>query len=125
MEEQRQIVLGVCAMSKKSRSKPMQEILDRLRRFEYIRTVVFDEAVILKEPVENWPICDCLISFHSKGFPLDKAVAYAKLRNPMVLNNLEMQYKIQDRWPSLEISLNYLSIFRVIIIKKIHTKVLP
>ena len=95
--DQRQIVLGVCAMSKKSGSKPMQEILDRLRCFEYIRCEVFDETVILKQPVENWPICDCLISFHSKGFPLDKAVAYAKLRKPMVLNHLEMQYQLQDR----------------------------
>ncbi|XP_063468937.1 inositol hexakisphosphate and diphosphoinositol-pentakisphosphate kinase 2 isoform X20 [Symphalangus syndactylus] len=31
------------------------------------------------------------------GFPLDKAVAYAKLRNPFVINDLHMQYLIQDR----------------------------
>ncbi|XP_033034889.1 inositol hexakisphosphate and diphosphoinositol-pentakisphosphate kinase 2 isoform X13 [Trachypithecus francoisi] len=31
------------------------------------------------------------------GFPLDKAVAYAKLRNPFVINDLNMQYLIQDR----------------------------
>lgn len=50
-----------------------------------------------QEPVENWPICDCLISFHSKGFPLDKAIQYANLRNPFIINNLHMQYDIQDR----------------------------
>ncbi|KAJ8340313.1 hypothetical protein SKAU_G00349460 [Synaphobranchus kaupii] len=53
--------------------------------------------VILNEPVDNWPLCDCLISFHSKGFPLDKAVSYAKLRNPLLINDLNMQYFIQDR----------------------------
>ncbi|XP_059471546.1 inositol hexakisphosphate and diphosphoinositol-pentakisphosphate kinase 2 isoform X6 [Neocloeon triangulifer] len=93
----KQVVVGVCAMAKKSQSKPMKEILTRLQEFEYLRIVVFNEEVILKEPVENWPICDCLISFHSKGFPLDKAIQYANLRNPFIINNLHMQYDIQDR----------------------------
>uniref|UniRef100_A0A8C9RD24 Inositol hexakisphosphate and diphosphoinositol-pentakisphosphate kinase n=1 Tax=Scleropages formosus TaxID=113540 RepID=A0A8C9RD24_SCLFO len=94
---ERQIVVGICAMSKKSKSKPMKEILERLCLFKYITVVTFEEDVILNEPVENWPLCDCLISFHSKGFPLDKAVAYEKLRNPFVINDLSLQYCIQDR----------------------------
>ncbi len=96
--EERQIVLGVCAMAKKSCSKPMQEILDRLARFEYIQICVFDERVILEEAVENWPLCDALISFHSKGFPLEKAVRYSRLRKPMCINDLQMQYSLMDRW---------------------------
>ncbi|XP_059949200.1 inositol hexakisphosphate and diphosphoinositol-pentakisphosphate kinase 2 isoform X1 [Mesoplodon densirostris] len=94
---ERQIMVGICSMAKKSKSKPMKEILERVSLFKYITVVVFEEDVILNEPVENWPLCDCLISFHSKGFPLDKAVAYAKLRNPFVINDLNMQYLIQDR----------------------------
>nr|XP_020145751.1 inositol hexakisphosphate and diphosphoinositol-pentakisphosphate kinase 2 isoform X16 [Microcebus murinus] len=94
---ERQIVVGICSMAKKSKSKPMKEILERISLFKYITVVVFEEEVILNEPVENWPLCDCLISFHSKGFPLDKAVAYAKLRKPFVINDLNMQYLIQDR----------------------------
>ncbi|XP_039323939.1 inositol hexakisphosphate and diphosphoinositol-pentakisphosphate kinase 2 isoform X16 [Saimiri boliviensis] len=94
---ERQIVVGICSMAKKSKSKPMKEILERISLFKYITVVVFEEEIILNEPVENWPLCDCLISFHSKGFPLDKAVAYAKLRNPFVINDLNMQYLIQDR----------------------------
>ncbi|XP_016888440.1 inositol hexakisphosphate and diphosphoinositol-pentakisphosphate kinase 1 isoform X3 [Cynoglossus semilaevis] len=94
---ERQIVVGICAMMKKSKSKPMTEILERLCKFDYIDVVIFPEEVILEEPVENWPRCDCLISFHSKGFPLDKAVAYAELRNPLLINDLNMQYFIQDR----------------------------
>ncbi|XP_073724805.1 inositol hexakisphosphate and diphosphoinositol-pentakisphosphate kinase 1 isoform X3 [Misgurnus anguillicaudatus] len=92
-----QIVVGICSMMKKSNSKPMTEILERLCKFEYITVVIFSEEVILNEPVEKWPLCDCLISFHSKGFPLDKAVSYAKLRNPLLINDLNMQYFIQDR----------------------------
>ncbi|XP_069551505.1 inositol hexakisphosphate and diphosphoinositol-pentakisphosphate kinase 1 isoform X2 [Brachyistius frenatus] len=94
---ERQIVVGICAMMKKSKSKPMTQILERLCKFDYIDVVIFLEEVILEEPVEKWPLCDCLISFHSKGFPLDKAVEYAKLRNPLLINDLNMQYFIQDR----------------------------
>ncbi|CAL7933418.1 unnamed protein product [Xylocopa violacea] len=95
--EGKQVLVGVCAMAKKSQSKPMKEILTRLEEFEYIKIIVFPEEVILKESVEDWPIVDCLISFHSKGFPLDKAINYANLRNPFIINNLPMQYDIQDR----------------------------
>ncbi|XP_011301706.1 inositol hexakisphosphate and diphosphoinositol-pentakisphosphate kinase isoform X13 [Fopius arisanus] len=95
--EGKQVLVGICAMAKKSQSKPMKEILTRLEEFEYIKIIVFGEEVILKEPVEDWPIVDCLISFHSKGFPLDKAISYANLRNPFIINNLPMQYDIQDR----------------------------
>ncbi|KAI5626310.1 inositol hexakisphosphate and diphosphoinositol-pentakisphosphate kinase 1 isoform X1 [Silurus asotus] len=94
---ERQIVVGICCMMKKSKSKPMTQILERLCKFEFITVVIFPEDVILNEPVEKWPLCDCLISFHSKGFPLDKAVSYAKLRNPLLINDLNMQYYIQDR----------------------------
>ncbi|XP_050345275.1 inositol hexakisphosphate and diphosphoinositol-pentakisphosphate kinase isoform X4 [Nymphalis io] len=89
----KKVVVGVCAMAKKSQSKPMKEILTRLDEFEFIKMLVFPE----EKPVEEWPICDCLISFHSKGFPLDKAIQYEKLRKPYVINNLHMQYDIQDR----------------------------
>ncbi|KAK2838540.1 hypothetical protein Q7C36_013354 [Tachysurus vachellii] len=97
LASERQIVVGICSMMKKSNSKPMTQIMERLCKFEYITVVIFPEDVILNEPVENWPLCDCLVSFHSKGFPLDKAVSYAKLRNPLLINDLNMQYFIQDR----------------------------
>ncbi|XP_039298193.1 inositol hexakisphosphate and diphosphoinositol-pentakisphosphate kinase isoform X5 [Nilaparvata lugens] len=96
-EDGKQVVVGVCAMAKKSQSKPMKEILTRLQEFEYIKMIVFAEEDILKKAVEEWPTCDCLISFHSKGFPLDKAIQYATLRKPFIINNLHMQYDIQDR----------------------------
>ncbi|XP_033823768.1 inositol hexakisphosphate and diphosphoinositol-pentakisphosphate kinase 1 isoform X4 [Periophthalmus magnuspinnatus] len=94
---ERRIVVGICAMTKKSRSKPMVQILERLCRFDFIQVTVFPEDVILEQPPENWPLCDVLVSFHSKGFPLDKAVEYSKLRNPLLINDLDMQYYIQDR----------------------------
>jgi inositol hexakisphosphate/diphosphoinositol-pentakisphosphate kinase len=47
--------------------------------------------------VEKWPHCDCLIAFHSKGFPLEKTIEYGKIHNPYIINNLEAQFDIQDR----------------------------
>lgn len=47
LSEGKQVIVGICAMSKKSQSKPMKEILTRLEEFEYLKTVVFPEDVIL------------------------------------------------------------------------------
>jgi len=97
-EPNKQVIVGICAMGKKAQSKPMREILKRLEDyFEYIKTLVFEESVILNKPIQEWPLCDCLISFHSKGFPLSKAIEYARLRKPFLVNDLDIQYDIQDR----------------------------
>ena len=96
-DQKSKVIVGICAMAKKSLSKPMKEILTRMAEFEYIKTIIFPEQVIIDQPVEDWPICDCLIAFHSNGFPLEKTMDYARLRKPYIINNLEAQFDIQDR----------------------------
>ncbi|XP_021340442.1 inositol hexakisphosphate and diphosphoinositol-pentakisphosphate kinase 2-like [Mizuhopecten yessoensis] len=91
------ITVGVCAMAKKCNSKPMLEILQRLELFEHIKTLVFEEDVILYQPIEDWPVVDVLISFFSQGFPLDKAIEYKNLRKPYIVNDLEAQKILLDR----------------------------
>lgn len=90
------IRLGICAMDKKARSKPMAEILSRLGE-DLFEVVFFGDEVILNEPVQDWPICDVLIAFFSKGYPLPKAKEYVALRRPLILNDLETQELMQDR----------------------------
>ncbi|XP_062522518.1 inositol hexakisphosphate and diphosphoinositol-pentakisphosphate kinase 2-like isoform X2 [Corticium candelabrum] len=91
------VVVGVCAMKKKAASKPMKEILKRLRVQEVFEIVVFTDKQILQESVDNWPICDAFIAFYSTGFPLEKAIEYAELRKPYLVNDLPAQYLTRDR----------------------------
>lgn len=60
------IRLGICAMDKKARSKPMGEILSRLNA-KHFRVVFFGDNMILNQPVEEWPEVDVLIAFFSNG----------------------------------------------------------
>eukprot|EP00985_Skeletonema_marinoi_P012906 scaffold6316_cov113-Skeletonema_marinoi.AAC.7 len=90
------IRLGICAMDKKARSKPMSEILKRLDQLTF-EPVFFGDALILNDPVESWPICDVLIAFYSNGYPLEKAEQYVALRRPYLINDLRMQRTLMDR----------------------------
>ncbi|CEG43145.1 inositol hexakisphosphate and diphosphoinositol-pentakisphosphate [Plasmopara halstedii] len=90
-------VVGVCAMEKKTRSKPMREILRRLEKKRQFDVFVFDDNTILNCPVETWPVCDALISFYSAGFPLRKAEEYVRRVRPVLVNDLSMQHILFDR----------------------------
>lgn len=75
----------------------MEEILNRLEQFEFLRIIVFSETTIHEKPVEDWPFCHVLISFHSKGFPLAKTQEYARVHRPFLINDLDHQWDIMDR----------------------------
>lgn len=82
-------------------------MISRLEGFGEFEIVVFPEDVILNEPVENWPVCDCLIAFFSTGFPTHKAEQYVELRKPFTVNEIAPQRNLLNRekvcvwWPAL------------------------
>ncbi|KAF6263760.1 histidine phosphatase superfamily-domain-containing protein [Scenedesmus sp. NREL 46B-D3] len=89
--------VGICAMDKKARSKPMREIILRLEGSGEFEVVNFGDELILGAPVNEWPRVDCLMSWYSDGFPLAKAQAYADATRPFLINDLHMQDALQDR----------------------------
>ena len=90
------VLLGICAMDKKAKSKPMKEILKRLPE-DMFEIVYFGDECILNDPVETWPLVEVLIAFYSTKFPTEKALQYVKLRKPYMINDLEMQSVLNDR----------------------------
>ncbi|XP_042424575.1 inositol hexakisphosphate and diphosphoinositol-pentakisphosphate kinase VIP1-like isoform X1 [Zingiber officinale] len=91
------IKIGVCVMEKKVSSAPMVQILERLQAFGEFEIIIFGDKVIIEDPIESWPICDCLIAFCSSGYPLQKAEMYAALRKPFLVNELQPQHLLHDR----------------------------
>eukprot|EP00928_Gymnodinium_smaydae_P001828 TRINITY_DN10654_c1_g5_i1.p1 TRINITY_DN10654_c1_g5~~TRINITY_DN10654_c1_g5_i1.p1 ORF type:complete len:1248 (-),score=231.10 TRINITY_DN10654_c1_g5_i1:50-3595(-) len=75
----------------------MKAILRRLEICGDFQLIVFPEEVILGKPPREWPVVDCLISFASKGFPLEKCEEYIRLVNPCCINKVEAQRLLLSR----------------------------
>eukprot|EP00968_Pinguiococcus_pyrenoidosus_P017139 scaffold1667_cov258-Pinguiococcus_pyrenoidosus.AAC.13 len=82
--------------SSKAQSKPMRNILSRLSKAHF-DIILFGDDIMLNKPVEEWPVCDALIAFFSKGFPLAKAIEYVDLRKPYCINDIHKQGLLLDR----------------------------
>jgi len=95
-QELKKIKIGICAMDKKARSKPMREILSRLPE-DLFEIVIFGDECILTKPIEEWPVVEVLIAFYSTRFPSHKALQYVALRKPFMVNDLEMDAVLKDR----------------------------
>jgi len=90
------VTVGICAMDKKAKSKPMKEILGRLPESMF-QVIIFGDDTILNRPVESWPVVEVLIAFYSTKYPTSKVLDYVKLRHPFMINDLEMNDTLKDR----------------------------
>mmetsp|Transcript_45738 Transcript_45738/g.74611 ORF Transcript_45738/g.74611 Transcript_45738/m.74611 type:complete len:317 (+) Transcript_45738:572-1522(+) len=84
-------------METKAKSAPMKEILNRIIQFGEFKLEFFEDHVLQHAPVESWPVCDCIIAFDSKGYPLQKVIEYYELRKPLSINDLKYQQALHDR----------------------------
>ena len=85
------------AMDKKANSKQMRAITKRLLQYGEFEVIIFGDDTILNKPVEEWPVVQCLLSWHSGGFPLAKAKQYVELRRPYLINDVFSQDILLDR----------------------------
>ena len=74
----------------------MGEILSRFDKDNF-KIIFFGDNLILNESIDQWPVVEALIAFHSSGFPLQKAEQYVDRYKPFVLNDLKMQHILMDR----------------------------
>lgn len=91
--------LGLICMDKKAKSEPMKALLSKLNHDDYLDIVEFPECMLLNEDIDKWPAVDVIIGFHSKGFPLRKAIAYERLhRRALTINSLSDQRVLLSRF---------------------------
>lgn len=91
------IILGICAMEKKTSSEAMQNLLKLIKKDKKIELMIFSQNTILNKPIEKWRKVNALICFFSKGFPLHKAEKYAEKHNCYLINNIKNQRLLWDR----------------------------
>lgn len=91
--------LGLICMDKKAKSEPMRALLSKLNHDNYLDIIEFPECLLLNEDIDKWPAVDVIIGFHSKGFPLRKAIAYERLhRRALTINSLSDQRVLLSRF---------------------------
>lgn len=59
--------------------------------------IIFGNDCLINKSIDEWPVVDCLIAFYSDGFPLAKAIDYADLRQPFLVNDLRAQLLLLNR----------------------------
>jgi len=99
MRKRRKVFIGIAVMDSKATSKPMHEILERIRAYGEFRIVNFGDKLLLDEIPEEWPLVDCLISFFSKDFPVEKVERYCELHKDsmFLINEVAAQSILRNR----------------------------
>lgn len=69
----------------------MKNLLSRLDTLVF-NIILFGNDCILNKPVKEWPLCDVFLAFYSDGFPLNKALEYSILRQPLLINDIQSQF---------------------------------
>eukprot|EP01084_Bolivina_argentea_P236363 397446_1 len=90
------IRLGFCSMDKKFKSDRSKNVISRIQAYGDIEIVYFGDALIHHRPIEEWPRCDVLIAYFSKGYPTAKVLTYVDKYKPCLINGLKQQMLLRD-----------------------------
>eukprot|EP01084_Bolivina_argentea_P087323 157715_1 len=91
------IRLGICCMDKKFNSPRAKNVISRIQAYGDIDIIPFGDAIILHKPIHEWPRCDVLIAYFSKGYPTEKVITYCDKYKPCLINNLKSQILLRNR----------------------------
>ncbi|RUS29846.1 hypothetical protein BC938DRAFT_480168 [Jimgerdemannia flammicorona] len=100
-----QVVVGVCAMDNKARSKPMRNILNRmlsLGEFEF-ETVVFGDKVILDEAVLPFP------GSAWRYFPISCCFQYSLIPHFALIHSHSPPPPDVENWPGCDFFISFFS----------------
>jgi len=84
-------------MDKKTSSATVTKIIEKVANFPEFSVLVFGQKCILETAPEEWPVVDCILAWHSTGFPLDKCEQYVTLRKPYQINTVSSQRLLMNR----------------------------
>eukprot|EP01084_Bolivina_argentea_P087321 157712_1 len=97
MDTVHKIRLGICCMDKKLKSQHHKNVISRIKAYGDIEIIPFGDINILHKPIEEWPRCDVLIAYSSKGYPIQKVIEYTEKYKPCLINDLKSQLLLRDR----------------------------
>lgn len=85
-------------MEKKLISDAMQEILRQLNEpTPCFNIIIFQEEMIFRKKINEWPAVEALITFYSDGFPFQKVKDYCEYRKPFLINDINKQEILWNR----------------------------
>lgn len=91
------LLVLVVATRKKLNRAPMQTLIKYLEAHPKLCVLQLDEVGMNQQPVEEWPIAHVFLPLVSEKFPLERALSYATLRCPLVVNDLNAHVTLRDR----------------------------
>ena len=84
-------------MDKKLKSDRAKNVISRIQAYGDIEIISFGDLNILHKAIEEWPRCDVLIAYFSKGYPTKKVITYVEKYKPCLINDLKQQMLLRDR----------------------------
>jgi len=86
----KKIVLGICALDKKTKSKAMQALLSRIPDGDFV-IEIYGNRRLDHVPVKEWPLCDVLICKRSSDMDMGKVLEFIAMHRPLLINDVFTQ----------------------------------
>lgn len=97
MADEYTLTLGLCAVSRKLKSRHIQRIIAILENDHRIVTIGLDEFTVNEMPPEEWPVVNVLLVLYSNKLSYERILEYSQIRQPLLLNDANKQGFLKNR----------------------------